>query len=118
MPRSSRYSPEVQERAVRLAREHAPDHGSRSAALMRLSSSDLSTAELLRIMDSFPRDNESGDMLMVMLMQRRDDRAVVARLIEIAKTSTDRELRQHAVMMLSQSKDSRATAYLAELLDR
>lgn len=101
-----------------VARDQGQDREVRLAALMRLSSSDLSTAELLRIMDSFPRDNERGDVLMVMLMQRRDDPVVVARLIEIAKTSTDRELRQHAVMMLSQSKDPRATAYLAELLER
>ena len=34
MPRSSRYSPEVQDRAVRLVREQTPNHESQWGARM------------------------------------------------------------------------------------
>ena len=48
MPRSSRYAPEVQERAVRLVREQTPDHGSPWAAISSIAGKLGCTAETLR----------------------------------------------------------------------
>ena len=48
MPRSSRYSPEVQERAVRLVREQAGAHGSQWAAISSIAEKLGCTAETLR----------------------------------------------------------------------
>ncbi len=48
MPRSSRYSPEVQERAVRLVREQAGAHGSQWAAISSIAGKLGCTAETLR----------------------------------------------------------------------
>ena len=48
MSRPSRYSPEVRERAVRLVREHGPDHPSEWAAITSIASKLGCTAETLR----------------------------------------------------------------------
>ena len=48
MARPSRYSPEVRERAVRLVREHGPEHASQGAAIQSIASKLGCTAEMLR----------------------------------------------------------------------
>ena len=48
MARPSRYSPEMRERAVRLVREHGPEHPSQWAAIGSIASKLGCTAETLR----------------------------------------------------------------------
>ena len=48
MGRPSRYSPEMRERAVRLVREHGPEHPSQWAAIGSIASKLGCTAETLR----------------------------------------------------------------------
>ena len=48
MPRSSKYSPELRERAVRLVQEHGHEHPSQWAAMRSVSSKLGCTVEALR----------------------------------------------------------------------
>ena len=102
-----------------IASNRAEDVELRRAALIRLSRSNLSGAELMRIIESFPADDsESAGMMIMVMMQHAEDSAVVTKALELARSSRDPELRQAAVMLLSRSKDPRATRYLAELLEQ
>lgn len=102
-----------------IASNRAEDAELRRAALMRLSRSDLSGAELMQILESFPADDEeSGGMMMMVMMQHAEDPAVIAKALELARSSKNADLRRAAVMLLSRSKDPRATQYLAELLEQ
>lgn len=102
-----------------IASNRAEDVELRRAALIRLSRSNLSGAELMRIIESFPADDsESAGMMIMVMMQHAEDSAVVTKALELARSSRNPELRQAAVMLLSRSKDPRATRYLAELLEQ
>ena len=48
MARPSKYSPEVRERAVRMVREHGPEHASQWAAITSIASKIGCTGETLR----------------------------------------------------------------------
>src|SRR2546427_8823917 len=48
MARPTRYSPEVRERAIRMVREHGPEHPSQWAAIASIASKMGCTAETLR----------------------------------------------------------------------
>jgi HEAT repeat protein len=101
-----------------IASNKAENTDLRHAALLRLSRSDLSGAELMRILESLPADDEeSGGMMMMIMMQHAEDPAVVGKALELARSSKHEDLRRAAVMLLSRSKDPRATQYLAELLE-
>jgi HEAT repeat protein len=102
-----------------IASNRAEDVELRRAALIRLSRSKLSGAELMRIIESFPEgDSESAGMMIMVMMQHADDSSTVTKALELARSSRNPELRQAAVMLLSRSKDPRATRYLAELLEQ
>ena len=102
-----------------IASNKAEDAELRRAALLRLSRSDLSASELMRILESFPADDEeSSGMMMMVMMQHAEDPAVIDKALELARSSKNEDMRRAAVMMLSRSKDPRATQYLAELLEQ
>jgi HEAT repeat protein len=60
-------------------------------------------------------NNEMKDQLIFVLSQRRDG---VEKLIDIARTEKDRELRKKAIFWLGQIKDPKAVKFMEELINR
>ena len=103
---------------MQIATNKSEDKELRQQALVTLVQSNLPTADLLKLFDSLPGDDEMQGMMVMLMAQRPNDPAITDRLITIAKTSKDKELRQQAIFWLSQSKDPRATKMLEEMLER
>ena len=62
-------------------------------------------------------DRDLKEQLIFAYSQRRES-AAVDRLMDIARSEKDRELRKKAIFWLGQSRDPRAAGFLAELIDR
>lgn len=101
-----------------IATSRTEDADLRRAAIMGLSRAELTSAQLTRLVDNMPEDEESAGMLIMVFMQRADDPAVVGKLIALARGSRNEDIRRAAIMALSRSDDPRATQYLAEILDQ
>jgi HEAT repeat protein len=54
----------------------------------------------------------------VFILSQQDDRASIEKLIEIARTDKDREVRKKAIFWLGQTDDDLALKFLEELIDR
>lgn len=79
---------------------------------------EVTTAQLAAIYDR-NADAEMRDQVIFALSQRGNrDTQAIDKLLEIAKTEKDRELRKKAIFWLGQSKDPRAAKLLQELIER
>jgi HEAT repeat protein len=103
---------------MQIAGNKNEDKELRQQALVTLVQSNMPTADLLKLFDSLPGDDEMQGMMVMLMAQRPNDPAITDRLITIARTSKDKELRQQAIFWLSQSKDPRATKMLEEMLEQ
>jgi HEAT repeat protein len=63
-------------------------------------------------------DREMKEQVIFVLSQRSNDRTAVDKLIDIAKTDKDPELRKKAIFWLGQSRDPRAQQVLLDLINR
>ncbi len=75
-----------------------------------------SVSDINRMYDSI-KDQEIREQVIFALSQRRET-AAVDKLIEIAKTDTNRELRKKAIFWLGQSNDPRVKQLLLELINQ
>ena len=103
---------------MQIATNKSEESELRQQALVTLVQSDLPTADLLKLFDSLPADDEMQGMMVMLMARRPNDPAITDRLINVAKTSPNKELRQQAIFWLSQSKDPRATKLLEEMLEQ
>ncbi len=101
-----------------IATNKNEDHELRQQALMAMVQSGMPTAELLKVFDAIPPDDEMQGMMMMLMAQRPNDPAIVDRLMSIARSSKNKEMQQQAIFWLSQSKDPRATKLLEEILEQ
>ena len=62
-------------------------------------------------------DREMREQL-IFVYSQRNDKAAVDRLIQIARTEKDKELRKKALFWLSQSHDPRVPELLQEILEK
>jgi TolA-binding protein/HEAT repeat protein len=88
----------------------------RSAALQRLSRSDLPISELDKLYDA--SDSRSMREQLISALASRKESEATDKLIEIAKGSTDIEMRRLAINYLSRKNDPRATKLLMELIEK
>ena len=79
---------------------------------------EVTTAQLAGIYDK-NADAEMRDQVIFVLSQRGNrDTQAIDKLLDIAKTEKDRDLRKKAIFWLGQSKDPRAAKLLQELIER
>ena len=88
----------------------------RSAALQRLSRSDISVTDLGRMYDA--ADSRSMREQLISALAGRKEPEATDKLIEIAKNSTDLDMRRLAINYLSRRNDPRATKLLMELIEK
>jgi HEAT repeat protein len=72
--------------------------------------------ELFGLYDRIP-DREIRDGL-IFAYSQRGERAAIDKLVEIAKTEKDRELRKKALFWLGQSHDPRVAQILEDILNK
>ena len=108
---------ENQEWLASLVRNTSETSTLRSVALSRVSRSpDLPIADLGRMYDA--ADSRSmREQLMYALANRKEPEAT-DKLIDIAKNSTDPDMRRLAINLLSRRNDPRATRLLMELIEK
>ena len=88
----------------------------RSAALQRLSRSDIPVADIGRMYDA--ADSRSMREQLISALASRKEPEATDKLIDIAKNSTDLEMRRMAINYLSRKNDPRATKLLMELIEK
>jgi HEAT repeat protein/TolA-binding protein len=88
----------------------------RSAALQRLSRSDIPVTDIGRMYDA--ADSRSMREQLIGALASRKEPEATDKLIDIAKNSTDLEMRRLAINYLSRKNDPRATKLLMELIEK
>jgi TolA-binding protein/HEAT repeat protein len=100
-----------------LVRNTSESSQVRSAALQRLSRSpDVSIVDLSRMYDA--ADSRSMREQLISALAGRKEPEATDKLIDIAKGSTDLEMRRLAINYLSRKNDPRATKLLMELIEK
>ena len=88
----------------------------RKKALFWVGQSDLPSAELFTLYEKMPSHEMKEQLIFV--YSQRSEKAAVDKLLSIARTETDRELRKKAIFWLSQSDDPRVPDFIASLLEK
>jgi HEAT repeat protein len=87
----------------------------RKKAMFWAGQSGVSAVEMAALYDRMP-DRELKEQIIFSLAQQGDDEAV-GKLIGIARSETDIELRKKAIFWLSQSDDPRVSEFLLEIIE-
>ncbi|MBX3133831.1 MAG: HEAT repeat domain-containing protein [Gemmatimonadaceae bacterium] len=116
---AQRRSPENAAWLLGRAKDRQLSATLRKSALFWASQSGGATvADLSEIYDNSRDDTELRGQVIFALSQRRNDRAAVDKLLQIASREEDRELRRQAVFWLGQSRDPRAVQALDEIINK
>ena len=99
-----------------IVKNREEDTSLRREALSRLRTSALSIDDLGKLFDALSeRDLRYA---VVSQLASRDDSAATDKLIEIARSGTDPQVRRQAISALARKKDPRTTKMLLELLEK
>lgn len=88
----------------------------RGVALSRLARKDVPLADLLRLYDAL-QERELCEHLISAFGRRKEPEAT-DKLLEIARSGTDPQLRRAAIAVLTRKNDPRTTKLLMEILDK
>jgi len=88
----------------------------RREAISRLRPAALPVEEISRLFDALAERQLRGGL--VNQLANRDDPAATDKLIEIARTGTDPELRRMAIQALARKNDPRSTKLLLEMVEK
>ncbi len=99
-----------------IAKNREEDTSLRREALSRIKTSALSVDELGKLFDALSERELRGAV--VSQLANRQDSAATDKLIEIARSGTDPQLRRMAINALSRKNDPRTTKLLLDLLEK
>jgi HEAT repeat protein len=99
-----------------IAKNRNEETSLRREALSRIKTSSLSIEELGKLFDALPE--RELRYAVVNQLASRDDPAAVDKLIEIARSGTDPQVRRQAISALARKNDPRTTKLLLELVEK
>lgn len=99
-----------------IAKNREEDTGLRREALSRIKTSTLSIDDLGKLFDALPERELRAAV--VNQLASRDDSAAVDKLIEIARSGTDPQVRRQAIAALARKNDPRTTKLLLDLVEK
>jgi HEAT repeat protein len=99
-----------------IVKNREEDTSLRREALSRLRTSALSIDDLGKLFDAL--SERELRYAVVSQLASRDDSAATDKLIEIARSGTDPQVRRQAISALARKKDPRTTKLLLELLEK
>lgn len=105
-----------QEWLVGLVKNSSESTQLRMMAMQRLSRTDIPAADLGRMYDA--ADSRSLRQQLLQGIANRKEPEATEKLIDIARNSTDPEMRRQAIYYLSRRNDPRATRVLMELIEK
>lgn len=88
----------------------------RKKAIFWVGQSNLPITELFSLYERMP--NREMKEHMIFVYSQRNERAAVDKMLQIARTETDRELKKKAIFWLTQSNDPRVAEFLGSLLEK
>lgn len=115
---SQRRSEENARWLMTVARDRRYDGDIRKSALHWAGQAGVSVAALAEVYDNSPDDTELRGQVIFALSQRRNDSEALDKLVAIARTEENRELRRQALFWLGQSRDPRVAGILEEIINR
>jgi HEAT repeat protein len=99
-----------------IAKNRTEETSLRKEAISRIKTSSLSIEELGKLFDAL--SERELRYAVVSQLASRDDPAAVDKLIEIARSGTDPQVRRQAIAALAQKKDPRTMKLLLELVEK
>jgi HEAT repeat protein len=102
---------------VDLARDKSLSIEARKNALFWAGQNGADLRQLVALYDEMKGETEIQNQLIFVFSQRRD-REAVDKLMDIASSDPDRDLRKQAIFWLGQSRDPRVQKFLLDLINR
>src|SRR5438045_9759155 len=115
MPQSQ--PPEAMRMLIELSRDKATSIEARKNALFWAGQNGADVRQLVGLYDEMKGQTEIQNQLIFVFSQRRD-RDAIDKLMDIASSDPDRDLRKQAIFWLGQSHDPRVQKFLLDLINR